>query len=436
MAIYQLDANIEQYKAAIETIKELKASNSTITFEQVIEVLNTRNSVQIALSEIKHVPTSSLQLVIDLDDALRELAIEITKVIKTDRWAKLRSSVNPSNDAWWWNLETIVPPHKWDRFDWLWKGLTVAFWTGNLSLLLNIATRFLSVGAGFWGASAVIFPSIMALLQASSELTKTGKAGFDHLLAKLKIPLHFHEEAKLASTLTMSALLYFLWSLLPLFSQIYNAKGLSNYSRWKLESAEQNYLRAISLNKENLDAHFNLGNLYEDLQELDKAKKHYLIAVKGNIPDAYNNLAHLYIKDDKNKQYPETAALLIEGLVASKQKNINPEVRYSLFKNLGWVRFKQGRKQEAQKNLKEAINLTQNIDDTKYIRNRASAHCILGQVLEQGDKQPTAAALEQWQKCCELADKTNPHEDTWLYKARQKLKIAGKVCNNIADSQN
>ncbi len=436
MAIYQLDANIEQYKAAIETIKELKASNSTITFEQVIEVLNTRNSVQIALSEIKHVPTSSLQLVIDLDDALRELAIEITKVIKTDRWAKLRSSVNPSNDAWWWNLETIVPPHKWDRFDWLWKGLTVAFWTGNLSLLLNIATRFLSVGAGFWGASAVIFPSIMALLQASSELTKTGKAGFDHLLAKLKIPLHFHEEAKLASTLTMSALLYFLWSLLPLFSQIYNAKGLSNYSRWKLESAEQNYLRAISLNKENLDAHFNLGNLYEDLQELDKAKKHYLIAVRGNIPDAYNNLAHLYIKDDKNKQYPEAAALLTKGLKKSQEENSKPEVKYSLFKNLGWVRFKQGRNQEAQKNLQDAINLTKNKNDTEYIRNRASAHCILGQVLEQGDKQQPTAALEQWQKCCELADKTNPDEDTWLYKAQQKLKIAGKVCNNIADSQN
>ena len=251
----------------------------------------------------------------------------------------------------------------------------------------------------------------------------------------MKIPLHFHEEAKLASTLTMSALLYFLWLLLPLFSQIYNANGLSNYSRWKLESAEQSYLRAISLNQENLDAHFNLGNLYEDLQELDKAKKHYLIAVRGNIPDAYNNLAHLYIKDNKNKQYPEAAALLIAGLEASKQKNSKPEVKYSLLKNLGWVRFKQGRNQEAEKSLKEAIKITKNPEDTKYIRNRASAHCILGQVLEQGAKQqPTAAALEQWQKCCELADKTNPDEDTWLYKARQKLKQAGKVCKNITDT--
>ena len=436
MEFSQLDAILEQYARAIEAIKEKKASSSTIELEQIIEVLNTRNNLQIELAEIKQIPTIYLQLIISLDDQLRELAPEISKVIKVDQWAKLRSTVNPTNDAWWWELETIVPPHKWDSFDWLWKGLTVTLWTGNLSLLFNIASRFLSVGAGFWGASAVILPSIMALLQASSELTKTGKAGFDKLLTKLKIPLHFHEEAKLASTLMMSASLYFLWSSLPLFSQIYNANGLNNYSRWKLESAEQNYLRAISLNKENLDAHFNLGNLYEDLQELDKAKKHYLIAVRGNIPDAYNNLAHLYIKDDKNKQYPEAAALLTKGLKKSQEENSKPEVKYSLFKNLGWVRFKQGRNQEAQKNLQDAINLTKNKNDTEYIRNRASAHCILGQVLEQGDKQQPTAALEQWQKCCELADKTNPDEDTWLYKAQQKLKIAGKVCNNIADSQN
>ena len=286
MEISQLDTVIEQYKEAIEVVKNLKDSKSTIKFEQVIEILNSRNYVQIALSEIKHIPTYQLQLVIDLDDELRELAIEITKVIKTERWAKLRSSVNPSNDAWWWNLETIVPPHKWDRYDWLWKGLTVAFWTGNLSLLLNIATRFFSVGAGFWGASAVIFPSILTLLQASSELTKTGKAGFDQLLTKLKIPLHFHEEAKLASTLMMSTSLYVLWSFLPLFSQIYKANGLIDYSLGKLGAAEQNYLQAISLNQENLDAHFSLGNIYEDLQELDKAKKHYLFSVPGNISDS------------------------------------------------------------------------------------------------------------------------------------------------------
>ena len=198
MTISRLDATLERYKKAIEAIEELKANKSAIKIEQVIKLLNARSDVQLALQELKRVPTSRLQLVIELDDRLRGLATKITKVIKTERWAELRSSVHPPGDAWWWNLETFAPSpvHKWDRFDCLWKGLTVAIWTGNLSLLLNIATRFLSGGAGFLGASAVIFPSILALLQASSELTKAGKTGFDRLLTKLNIPLHLHEEGK------------------------------------------------------------------------------------------------------------------------------------------------------------------------------------------------------------------------------------------------
>ena len=238
MTISQLDATLERYRKAIEAIEREKTNKSAIEIEQVIEekvikVLNARSDVQLGLQELKYVPTSRLQIVIELDDALRELAPKIIELIKSDRWAKLRSSVHPLGDAWWWKLDTFVPPpvHKWDRFDWLWKGLTVAIWTGNLSLLLNIGTRFLTGGAGFWGASAVIFPSILALLQASSELTKAGKRGFDHLLTKLNIPLHFHEEAKFVSTLLMSGLLVTLWSSLPLISQMYNFYGLQDLKK-------------------------------------------------------------------------------------------------------------------------------------------------------------------------------------------------------------
>ncbi len=149
--------------------------------------------------------------------------------------------------------------------------------------------------------------------------------------------------------------------------------------------------------------------------------------MRGKIPDAYNNLARLYIKDDKKKQYAEAAVLLNEGLEFAEEKESDPEVKYSLYKNLGWVRFKQKRNQEAQKNLEAAIKITQNRNDSKHIRNRGSAHCILGQVLEQKkeqQKQPTA--LEQWQKCCELASPKDADEDTWFYQAQEKVRKAGK----------
>lgn len=416
-----IDTTLEHYQAAID---RLEKPDAPIDAEQVLEVLNARNAVQIALKGATSIPTNQLMQLLELDTALKKQAGEITQAIKTEQLAQWRETVNPPIEAWWWRLENYAPPHKWERLDWLWKGLTVAGWTANLSLLINIATRFLSGGAGLVGASAVILPSIIALLQASSELTNAGKAGFDKVLIKLKIPPHFQEEAKLGSTLLMTGFLLGFWLALPLISQLYNRQGLKNYTQRNLGAAEQDYLKAISLDADNADAHYNLGNLYEDLQEFDKAKKHYQIAVGSDVPDGYNNLARLYIQE---KKFPQATALLQNGLVKANKQVSNPEVKYSLVKNLGWVRFEQGRDEEAQVNLQAAIEIANIPENSKYIRNTGSAHCILAQVME---RQKQATAIEQWQKCCQQGSTLIAEEDTWLYLAQKKLKEAGKECHH------
>ena len=217
-------------------------------------------------------------------------------------------SVHPSQESWWWILESITPaPHPWDTWDWLWKCLTIIGWTANLSLLVNIATRFLSAGIGLGGASAVILPSILALLQANSSVTKSGQEGFEKLLDKLNVPKQFQQKARLIPTFIMSVLLIIFWFSLPSISDIYNRNGRRNRHQGYLGIAEQDYLRAISLNSDNVEAHFNLGSLYEEWQDWKKAKKEYNIAVAGDLPKAYNNLGRLYIKE---KKYPQAAFLL------------------------------------------------------------------------------------------------------------------------------
>lgn len=419
----QLNTALERYQAAI---KSLEPVDSSIKVEQVLEVLNARDVLQIALKEQPNLATHQLQTVIELDTALRESAERITKTVNCttiNQFALWRETVQPSADAWWWKLESLVPPHEQDKLDWLWKSLTIAGWTSNLSLLVNIASRFLSGGGGVGlaAASAVILPSILTLLQASSELTKAGQEGFDKLLTKLCIPPHFRQEATAASTLFMSVILLSFWSALPSISKLYNRNGLNNYLEGKLGAAEQDYRTAISLNEDNMDAHYNLGNLYEDLQEWDKARRHYQIAVRGDFPDAYNNLARLYIQD---KKYSQSAALLTRGLLLADEQESPLGVRYSLFKNLGWTRFLQGRNEEAQQTLLAAISIAENPQAPESIRNHTSAHCILAQVL---DKQKQPGAIAQWQECCQ-GSQLNIEEDAWLHLAHQRLKKAGKTC--------
>ncbi len=327
----QLYTVLERYESAI---KRLFGADS-IELEEVLAVLNIRDEIQKALKEQKSIPNSRLKKLIDLDAELRNNALIITQAVNSktpEQLAFWRESVQPNPEAWWWKLESIAV-HPWDDWDWLWKFLTVIGWTANLSLLVNIGTRFLSIGVGLGGAFAVILPSILALLQAKNEVTKSGGEGFQKLLDKRNIPKQFQQEAKLASTLIMSGLLFSFWLALPFISNIYNSNGLRNRREGKLGLAEQDYLLAISLNSDNNEAHFNLGNLYEEWQDWEKAKKEYKIAVAGDSPSAYNNLGRLYII--KDKKYLEAAVLLAKGIDKTKNKNINDEVRYSLFKNIG-----------------------------------------------------------------------------------------------------
>jgi tetratricopeptide (TPR) repeat protein len=422
-----LEAIIAHYEETINLIKEARASNS-INSKQIIRALSTRDKVQIALKKSRFVHSSKLNTLIELDVAIREElkvilnATNNNKII--EQLAQARETLKPSPEAWWWKLESIISPHPGDDWDWLWKVLTVAAWAGNVSLLVNIATRFLGGGVGLAGVVAVILPSILTLLQASNEFTQAGREGFENFLEKLNIPKQYHEKTKFGSTVIMLGLLVIFWCSLPLISDFYKRKGFRNYHDSNLGEAEQDYLKAISLNADNVEAHYNLASLYEKWQYWEKAKKEYQIAVAGNLPDAYNNLGRLYIQE---KKYPQAASLLANGLQLAQKQNAASEIMYSLLKNLGWVRLEQGRYEEAQQTLQVAIGIAQNPQTVKYIENQASAHCLLAQVL---DKQKQTSALEQWQKCCQLGSRLNPDEDIWLHLSRQKLHKAGKQCEN------
>lgn len=415
----QLDTKLERYEAAVKNL-----NGSKIEIEQVLGIIHARDAVQVDLKEAKHIPSSTLKRLILSDAQLRDKVGVITQVIKAEELENWRKSVHPPAEAWWWRLESIAP-HPWDRWDWLWKLFSVAGWTVNISLLVNIATRFLAGGGvGLIGVGAVALPSILTLLQASSELTKVGEEGFAKLLDKKipildrKIPKEYHQEIKLGSTLLMSGFLIGFWFSLPVFSNIYHRNGLDNFKQGNFGSAEQDFKRAISLNADNSDAHYNLGNLYEDWLQIEKAKKEYQIAIGGNLPEAHNNLGRLYIKD---KKYSEAAALLTKGLkFADRQGFQKLEVKYSLFKNLGWVRFEQARYEEAVSYLEAAISISENPETSQYIPNPGAGHCLMAQVLDK-QKVSREKALSQWQKCADLGSVTNLDESGWLHIARQKL---------------
>ena len=403
MTTSRLNRALEHYKARLTV---LEGAAPRLSEEQILDVLTARDAVQAALGDKTPDPAQSLMAVIQLDHRLKRQAAPIAQAIKLAQW---RASLNPKEGAWWWSFEATRRPQWWDRFDWLWSGATIVLLTIALGLVVDISPRFLSGGPDTRAIFAVIIQSVLAMLTAGSALTKTGQQAIERILTSLDVPKRFHQEVKLVlAALLVLGLVAFRLSL-PRIAGFYNNRGIENYVAGRLSSAQHDFNRALKLNPDYVQAHYNLGSLYEDLQDLENAHTEYKIAVVGGLDAAYNNLARLYILEGN---YTAAVSLLLDGLGLAQ----DGEVKYDMLKNLGWARLGQERYAEADVYLQEAIGLAS---------DKAPAHCLLAQVL-QGQEATTRALMDEWKNCLRYASSYNPDEDAWIGLARQRLESLEK----------
>jgi tetratricopeptide (TPR) repeat protein len=395
-----LDQFLERYSATIISLEEAQPQPSA---EHILAVLKARDEVQTALIDRTADHPEDLIRVIELDRRLKQQSMRIAQTVKL---ADLRASLQPSAQAWWWSLE--APAGKWDRFDWLWTALTILCLTISLGLVADISSRFLSGGPDTWAALTVVGQSVLTLLAAGGALTLAGQEAIKRILNSFKVPVYFWQEAKLLLAVCLLGGFVLLRSSLPGIAIWYNNQGFQNYEAGRLTSAQFDYQRAIKLNPDYLEAHYNLGVLYEDLQQIDKAQTEYRAAVQGGLDAAHNNLARLYILAEN---YSAAVPLLIKGLPLAK----DDEAKYDLRKNLGWARLGQGRYDEALAELRVAIDL---------FPEKVPARCLLAQVLEKKGDQ--AGAQTEWEFCRTYANAKDPDEDTWLGMAHHRLTTGGK----------
>ncbi|MHC5753806.1 MAG: protein kinase domain-containing protein [Nostoc sp.] len=156
----------------------------------------------------------------------------------------------------------------------------------------------------------------------------------------------------------------------------FNPKNMSAYNNlalicqemYDLSCIENTYQIIFKLQPQMWEARYGLGSFYDDHGKYDLAEQQYKLAIQSSeqaIP-AVNNLSRL-----KNimGDYSAAEALALQGL----QKDKDPEVQASLYKNLGWALLEQKRYAEAKTNLQKSTELDQ---------ERTDAYCLLAQVQE------------------------------------------------------
>lgn len=338
-----------------------------------------------------------------------------------------RDSLKLSDRHWWWFPEPPTDPK--DPYAWFWGGCTIIALTLSLALAQDIATRFLAGAPGVWSSIGAIAPVVVALLASGSALTKLGQQMLESLLSNKGPKKSDWPRIKFgASALLFAGLLTLHYAGLPYFACNFNETGKNLYKDGQWASAQNHFERSLSLAPDFPDAQFNLGTLYEEYQEADQAQEYYLRAVKAGYLPAFNNLARLYIQQEK---YDDAAQLLRLALTDENLPDTienEPTLKYVLRKNLGWARLEQERLLEAETELREAIRLNANLDPP-----RPDAHCLLAQVLQvldapepldnesDGNSSPTIpdTAKAEWEQCLRYANR--PEYDRWEGMARQAL---------------
>ncbi|MDJ0730143.1 MAG: tetratricopeptide repeat protein, partial [Crocosphaera sp.] len=351
-----LEVALNRYKIALES---LDIPHITLNQEQILEILAARDALQTQLESAEEIPVNMWSKLVEQDNRLKQNAYKITEVFDLEEY---RDALPVSEQAWWWYLDSRESQHPYDRFDWIFKMFKLLLLGVNFTLIVTIATRFLAGGSGWQEIALVIFSTFISLLQTENSLTKGREKVFIQLMKWFNIKEHWYEELQLIITFIVFVILLIINLNFSFFSEFYKQQGKDLQSPEnsqklpQLASAEGKYLKAIEFDPDNLDAHYKLATLYEELQQLYQAKKHYLIAVKGGFIDAYNNLSYLYIRENKASQAAELlekAKFLLaekdqklEQITEDKMLNLQIQ-KYSIYKNLGWARFKQNRNEDA-----------------------------------------------------------------------------------------
>ncbi|WP_445638073.1 tetratricopeptide repeat protein [Nostoc sp. DSM 114161] len=412
-----LDEAIELYHQKLGAFEV----TSDVSDNEILSVLIARDRIQAGLNDITQISDEQLFKIIELDTRLKQQAHKIKQLAKLAEW---RTNLNVPVTSWWWFLQT--PSHPLDNFDWLWNALTIASLTSSLSLVIDISTRFLSGGAGFLSSFAVISQSVLTLLTVGGVLTEAGRKGVEQTLSRFGIKTYLWQETKFGLSALLLLSLICLKASLPEIAKYFNDRGLERYRASEWDNAISDYERAISLDPDNADVHYNLGRLYEQVRDVNKAQTEYRLAIRGNIAIAYNDLARLYLRENKPG---EAISLLFKARDLEpqlEQRTLSEDqqiLMYEIRKNRGWARFQQKRYADAQAELEDAIAKNISLKDINY-PTYASAYCLLAQVLEKTGN--PKKALVQWDLCNRYGNPRQPEEDEWMGIAEEKLNKGNK----------
>ncbi|MDD5730513.1 MAG: tetratricopeptide repeat protein [Candidatus Omnitrophica bacterium] len=187
---------------------------------------------------------------------------------------------------------------------------------------------------------------------------------------------------------------------------IYKSLGIVYLRQKKLKDAENTFRLILDLSPNDSEAHFYLANIYDETNNrpaaIEELKK--TLQLKPDYPDALNYLGYIDVEENKNL---DKAQVMIK-----KALELEPE-NGAYIDSLGWLYYKQGKFEEALKELKRAAAL---LDDPVILDHLGDVYFRLKDVEN---------AKSNWQKSLKL--------DPGQQKVREKIEKCSTPINKSKD---
>lgn len=294
-----------------------------------------------------------------LDNALRARSRTIRRVVKVQRvvpLSNLHEVLETPQPQWLRLFKSSKPWH--DRYDWLWRGISLICFIWAIALLVDTVNRFLTGGVSTGGVAAILGTVFLTLLSSGGVLTSFGQGELEKIFESFEISPKWWDELRcLLSVLALILLILFRHYGLPIASTCYarepqwlfvhcfaSAETIQGTgSNKKVTVQESRYHRAIALKPDNFEAYFGLANLYERELDYDNALKTYQMASRVSNPKdkqkAEIAITEVLIKKEDLKSADERLTQILD----SSAPNLLSDEQYEILKQLGTAYLGRGR---------------------------------------------------------------------------------------------
>ncbi|WP_353572770.1 tetratricopeptide repeat protein [Candidatus Albibeggiatoa sp. nov. BB20] len=483
-----LKQKIDEFADKLQIIEPLFDKKEEVQTNRLVELLLLRTKIeelllihcqQCQLSEESWEPIQRLDA---LDVRLQNMGEMIAQNIDLAKW---QTRADIEQQYWWWFFKP--PMDIWDKYDWVWTGLTVVVLALSASFVFSIYSA-LSIGTGsqiFTTFSTVLQGLGLALI-GGGALSTIGQNKVREILTYFHISPKLHAETIFAVSIIF---LLFTFALHSYLDDFYFEQGQKLYEQGELASAAEAYEKTLAIDPDNDKINGELGRIYESLGNLEKAVQYYMASVNDGNYEHLNGLGRVYInrlnpisrkpdidlatgylliglqraegERDVLKQFIdfrnnkiEMSEQEVSGLVEmlnhfgldAKDAIEKIESRlskiygllYKYHENIGWailseqeVNYKAAQKQlqKAIKYEKQATALAQKINVDR--KPNGLAYCMLAYLREtqsatEQTEQLKASSLELWDQCVCKADPEYIYSFRWFFQIN-KGDIAYKV---------